>query len=155
MNLSKIDISDLLKSGVGFEKNLKISKLLNNFDNKFSIKSPITGSIKLTKIGSDKILTTCNLKIILELMCDRCVKNFLENIKLTFSQIYNKNNKKTDNEEFKIENNNTINLLRLIEQEILLNLPHKILCDKECKGLCNQCGKDLNLENCNCKNRNS
>lgn len=37
-----------------------------------------------------------------------------------------------------------------VRQEVVLNLPAKILCDKECKGLCPGCGENLNNEKCNC-----
>ena len=39
-----------------------------------------------------------------------------------------------------------------IRQEILLNLPTKVLCQKDCKGLCPGCGVNLNKEECRCKN---
>lgn len=38
-----------------------------------------------------------------------------------------------------------------VRQEILLDYPMKVLCDPACKGLCPNCGVNLNFENCNCK----
>jgi len=37
-----------------------------------------------------------------------------------------------------------------IRQELILNLPARILCHDECKGLCTECGVDLNNKACNC-----
>lgn len=37
-----------------------------------------------------------------------------------------------------------------LREAILLNLPHFPLCDDACKGLCSQCGKDLNEGPCGC-----
>jgi uncharacterized protein len=33
----------------------------------------------------------------------------------------------------------------------LLSVPRYALCDEACKGLCAQCGKDLNTGDCNCE----
>ena len=38
-----------------------------------------------------------------------------------------------------------------IRQEVLLNLPVKILCREDCKGLCVGCGMNLNNQECQCK----
>lgn len=39
----------------------------------------------------------------------------------------------------------------MILENIRLNLPIKILCRKECKGICPTCKKNLNDGECNCK----
>jgi uncharacterized protein len=38
----------------------------------------------------------------------------------------------------------------VLKEQILLALPPKQLCKVDCKGLCPQCGKNLNLESCDC-----
>ncbi len=42
-----------------------------------------------------------------------------------------------------------------IREAIMLNLPHFPLCSEECKGLCPQCGKNLNNGSCECTNEES
>ena len=39
---------------------------------------------------------------------------------------------------------------QLVRDELLLNLPMKVLCDEDCKGICNRCGANLNHETCDC-----
>lgn len=38
-----------------------------------------------------------------------------------------------------------------IRQEIILNLPLRVLCKDDCKGICYKCGANLNIEACKCK----
>ena len=38
----------------------------------------------------------------------------------------------------------------VLKEQILLALPVKQICSTECKGLCPQCGANLNLESCDC-----
>ena len=37
-----------------------------------------------------------------------------------------------------------------ILSQVVASLPMKILCDNNCKGLCLNCGVDLNKESCEC-----
>ena len=38
-----------------------------------------------------------------------------------------------------------------IRQEMILANPPRILCKKDCKGMCPSCGVNLNVEDCKCK----
>jgi DUF177 domain-containing protein len=38
----------------------------------------------------------------------------------------------------------------IFREQVVLNLPAKVLCREECKGLCPQCGADRNRERCGC-----
>lgn len=38
----------------------------------------------------------------------------------------------------------------MILENIRLNLPIKILCKDDCKGVCTMCGKNLNFDSCDC-----
>ena len=37
-----------------------------------------------------------------------------------------------------------------VRQTLILAVPLKLLCRPECKGLCPQCGTNLNNETCSC-----
>ena len=39
---------------------------------------------------------------------------------------------------------------RLIASELMVNLPMKVLCREDCKGICRKCGKNLNEGACGC-----
>ena len=43
-----------------------------------------------------------------------------------------------------------IDLAPIICEQIILQIPIKVLCSEECKGLCPQCGANLNTSSCNC-----
>ena len=43
-----------------------------------------------------------------------------------------------------------LNLAPHVWEEMLLASPSKFYCSEDCKGLCPSCGKNLNLEACNC-----
>lgn len=43
-----------------------------------------------------------------------------------------------------------IDIAALFEEELLLELPAKLICKEDCLGLCPHCGKDLNHGKCSC-----
>ncbi len=40
-----------------------------------------------------------------------------------------------------------------IREDTLLAFPHRLVCRENCRGLCPDCGQDLNVEDCGCLSR--
>ena len=43
-----------------------------------------------------------------------------------------------------------IELDDFVRETLVMNMPGKVLCSEDCKGLCSKCGADLNLGDCGC-----
>ncbi|MBC7293920.1 MAG: DUF177 domain-containing protein, partial [Thermoleophilia bacterium] len=43
-----------------------------------------------------------------------------------------------------------VDIAGIAREAVVLALPTQVLCSTECRGLCPQCGKDLNLGPCDC-----
>ena len=43
-----------------------------------------------------------------------------------------------------------LNVEDLLNNEIIINWPRKILCKPDCKGICMKCGRNLNTGTCEC-----
>ena len=43
-----------------------------------------------------------------------------------------------------------LDLMQLAREQILLSIPEQIHCSEDCKGLCEKCGANRNLVDCNC-----
>ena len=56
-----------------------------------------------------------------------------------------------DDVDFSTFDGEEIDLGALFREQILLAIPMTPLCRPECKGLCSQCGKDLNEGPCTCE----
>ena len=68
--------------------------------------------------------------------------------KIIVSKMENEND---DYDDYIVVENNVLDLDALINEEIQLFLPIKMLCKEDCKGLCQGCGKNLNYEKCECE----
>lgn len=82
-------------------------------------------------------------------ICDRCLCEFIREYNFSYSHILVSSTNR-DNDEYIICKNNLLDLNELAISDLLLQLPTKILCKEDCKGLCMQCGCDLNNSECAC-----
>ena len=88
--------------------------------------------------------------------CDRCLDSFHKNNQISIELTLTKNIQNINSENYDFiyfsEKINEINIKYNIIEVLLSEYPIKILCHDECKGLCLQCGKNLNKNKCSCKN---
>ncbi len=87
----------------------------------------------------------------LETACDRCAKPIsLPLATKIFHTLVTSLNDET-NDELLLVNELRFDLDALITEDIFLDLPSKLLCSEDCKGMCPKCGADLNAGSCSCE----
>ncbi len=83
--------------------------------------------------------------------CDRCLKEFTRDYSFRFSHVLVRSLDSTVFDERFVEcGNDMLDEKELAVSDILLELPAKILCREDCRGLCPVCGCDLNTDGCSC-----
>ena len=48
-----------------------------------------------------------------------------------------------------------IDVAEVLQEQLTLSIPEKLLCNEDCKGLCHKCGALLASDNCSCVDENS
>jgi uncharacterized protein len=91
-----------------------------------------------------------------EFRCDRCLEKFTREIIAHSQIIYTEDYGLIDGEDepeiiYLNPVEEEICISEDIRQFILLSVPIKLLCSENCKGLCTNCGENLNTSECNCK----
>ena len=85
-------------------------------------------------------------------VCDRCAEDIKKDYCFKLNKILVPSMESdADFDDYIVVEDGVLNLDELVEEEIQLFLPSKMLCSDDCKGLCTKCGKNLNLGNCDCK----
>ncbi|MBM2844838.1 MAG: hypothetical protein HW407_150 [Bacteroidetes bacterium] len=87
--------------------------------------------------------------------CDRCASPFEAPVSSKFQACYFTEGEEVvnvDPEELRMipPGFSVIDITDDIRQTILLAIPLKLLCSDTCRGLCPQCGKNLNTGSCEC-----
>lgn len=120
-----------------FEK-VKIEDLeLEDFIGKVDIGRTPQGLIVQGKFSADTVLE-----------CVRCLKEFKSPLEWETTELYAFNRKSVSESELLVPDDAHIDLAPLIREYALLEIPIKPLHDPDCKGLCIECGQDLNLKDC-------
>ncbi len=89
--------------------------------------------------------------------CDRCAEEAILSVDQRFSELFSmQEDLREPGEEPAIRpaldgQGLEIEVGALLWEEFLVSLPIKPLCSETCKGLCPQCGADLNTDPCNCE----
>lgn len=130
---------------------------LKEQDKLVEIDDEVELNLKLIRVGKGKILVQFKAEPEVGLTCNRCLEKFKKKIPLDFSRIYKTQPKKVDNgdnrevptEELEIRRGQ-INIQKPLHDELIVNLPVKPICSKDCQGFCQICGQNLNKGTCNC-----
>lgn len=115
-------------------------------------KSPVV--LKLSNIGQSKTLVQGRIKLVFVFPCDRCLRDVDYTFDLSFDSIVVSpdyiGDDIEDEDSLELMEGYHLNVDELINNELLLNWPMKILCKEDCKGICKVCGKNLNDGVCGC-----
>ena len=98
----------------------------------------------------DVILIEASVKTKLKLNCSRCLDTFIYPIDIDIEERFTKSKELQDDEELIFVEDDTLDIIQIVENCIISTLPIKRLCKEDCKGLCPECGVNKNVENCNC-----
>jgi uncharacterized protein len=128
-------------------------------DASLAIKRPCQVSMRLERIRGHEVRARGTVKAEVQVLCDRCLTPMTIEIDSAFDLIYLPVGSLTPSEDVVLEqreldfsfySNDRISLDELAREQIQLALPMINICNEACKGLCSQCGQDLNTGTCQC-----
>ncbi len=133
----KILVNEIPPEGLNIKGELDPAKL-NLATKQINFSSPIKVKCFLTR-SRDDLFAKCKLTTRTKETCSRCLTEFDMNIEKDVDLHY------------ELKGELSIVLDDSLKDEIIIDYPMKVLCKQDCKGLCPQCGKNLNEGPCNCK----
>ncbi len=107
-----------------------------------------------------QIRITGDLHTRVEMVCARCLEPVTEDVAREFDLFYRPIASMTREEEDRLKLDDTeiaffegegLFLTDVLAEQVLLALPMKAICRSDCRGLCAQCGVNLNNEECRCE----
>lgn len=154
-----ISLARLIPEGIRFEHQYKDDEIdLSHHD--FLFRRPPLVAGRITRAGVD-LKVSGQMQAVLELPCDRCLAPVIIETDQPFELFYSPGEyeagKVGETElhgrdlDFSVYESDEFELDELVLEQLELNLPSRVLCREECRGLCPQCGTDLNYEQCQCQ----
>ena len=115
---------------------------------------PVTASLKLFR-QDDIVFVKAELSVVMELECARCLSIVHRQLTGTFENQYqplpNTPQRLMDDIGIRYYSEDYIDLSDDIKEGFILEIPARILCSDNCKGLCPRCGQNLNQGECDCR----
>lgn len=141
----------------GADSPIAIQATLDFSDREFFGRQPfsspvyVTGSV-LSRAGV--VTLEFQAKTLLQLCCDRCLTEFQRPFSVNgLHTLVQETNLEEIPEDYLLLSDGMLDLDEVCEGDLFLELPSKILCSPDCKGLCQKCGKNLNKGACQCSHK--
>lgn len=94
------------------------------------------------------LLLTGGFEATVPAQCVRCLRDFDQAVRWEMTELYAFNEKSVTDSGFILPDDAHINLAPLVRDYALTEVPINALCKPDCKGLCAECGQDLNQKDC-------
>jgi uncharacterized protein len=115
--------------------------------------APLCGTFTATRTGEGIYLSGL-LNSSLDISCVRCLKEAKVQTTLQLDDLFYYPPEAAPEGADSIGEDGYIDLAPLFRELAVLEIPIKPICKEDCKGLCVECGQDLNEGNCNCETEN-
>jgi uncharacterized protein len=128
-------------------------------DEEYRVVAPVALSMDVEKAGGDAFRVVGRATTRLELDCGRCLEPFEMPFDAAFDLRYVPYEHNTGEGEREIAEDDlttayyregALDITDMLREQFELALPMKPLCSEACRGLCPECGADLNRTECGC-----
>lgn len=151
-----LDLSELLSGNCRirtFEAKVSMESF-ETADGEYDIVTKTEPEITVTATGNRKFLVTGEGSVTLNIPCGRCLEMVETPVDYVIEREldFNEGNEQSDErlEEMSYIDGYHLDVDKLVYMEILINMPLRVLCSDNCKGLCIKCGANLNQGECGC-----
>ncbi|MBN1153712.1 DUF177 domain-containing protein [candidate division KSB1 bacterium] len=127
--------------------------LISLVDREVRFNDPVHVQVNINKVHSQYFF-----QIFVEtsaiFVCDRCLEDFEMSIRDNFRVVYSTEKSYLDeqNDDLGIRylhsESDVVDLSEDVRESVLLAIPMKVLCSGDCKGICPECGANLNKGSC-------
>lgn len=151
----KLNLSDVFTS-YGKIRTEHLEYQGDNFDLTYTTypvvaKSPIELKFEAYELG--KVRVTGGFSLTMEIPCDRCLEPVETKVDCEFdTEVFAPNvlALMEDADDMSYLDGYEFDVTDFVNLSVLMNMPSKVLCREDCKGLCPVCGCNLNEKNCGC-----
>ena len=152
----QLDLTKIRQAQDRFERTIDPSQVPE--DDAYRAVAPAHLAFDIHK-DKDKFRLVGTVRTELELLCSRCLEPFRFAVNQPFDLRYHPQSEASSESETEVAEEDLetsfyrdeqIDLDELFREQFYLAMPMKPLCREDCRGLCAQCGTNLNTGTCDC-----
>lgn len=149
LNLRHLESAD---APIYLQDILEIDELLSS-RNDIKAVTPFEVKLKaLLSAGVAQVTGECTGQM--QFVCSRCLTEYKKKMNIPVEHALTKQEEiaAADREQrIHLVHGDKVELKEYVEEDILLAMPYVLQCKPDCKGLCTQCGNNLNESSCDCQ----
>jgi len=148
----RVDLRELARAGA-VETRGELKQDDPAFDGiDISLKKPVTVAGRLQSIGEGRFYWQGTACTVAQGECRRCLVPVATPVNLEIGALFTQDPEALeDPDSYAVAPEDlAIDVTPAVREELMLAAPRYVLCRDDCKGLCPQCGKDLNAGSCGC-----
>ena len=131
---------DLLTIINNTEKEINFEGKTSFADNDCNVNCDVRGK---ASSFSGRIEVSVHIDSVVNTKCARCLKPLQLPVNMDVEEVVGEDGVDLEGTLLNVDN--------IVKNNIVAELPIRFLCKDDCKGICSQCGADLNITECNCK----
>jgi uncharacterized protein len=152
------DLSQLREARTHVARTYEPSAFAAGDEDAYRVVEPVQLDFDVQKAGT-QFRVVGKVRTALALNCGRCLEDFTMPVDASFDLLYLPHAENQGEGEVEVEDEDLstayysdeeIDLGQLMREQFYLALPMKPLCRESCRGLCPQCGTNLNSGTCDC-----
>jgi uncharacterized protein len=103
----------------------------------------LNGTVQVTRTAQG-LLVQVKMEANILAECGRCLIEFPQHLETNFTELYAFSANSMTESGLILPENGKINLTPILRDEMLLAMPINPVCKPDCRGLCPECGENLN-----------
>jgi uncharacterized protein len=107
----------------------------------------LVGKVELTRTPKG-ILVQASFSSAILAECVRCLDEYVQPLKTEFTELYAFHTNSVTESGLIVPEDGNIDLMPMLREYFLIEVPIKLVCRVDCKGLCTMCGENLNHQIC-------
>lgn len=120
----------------------------------FTLKEPLRIDLEASEVG-EGVLVRGEFEATIAAECRRCLEEvpvkLHDTVDMLFEPLSDSEEEDLAGEVYPLPpRGDVLDVSEALREQILLRIPDYVLCSEDCRGLCPQCGVDLNRANCDC-----
>ncbi|HEV8381668.1 MAG TPA: DUF177 domain-containing protein [Dehalococcoidia bacterium] len=117
-----------------------------------TFQEPVVVRGRLQSSGEDRFYWQGTARTVVAGECRRCLTPVRTPLQVEIGALFTQHPDALDDaDSYPVASDATeIDVTPAVREELVLAAPRYVLCSDDCKGLCHQCGKDLNAGACGC-----
>jgi uncharacterized protein len=116
------------------------------------LREPVFVDGRLQSIGDGRFYWHGTVRTVVQGECRRCLTPVATPLTVELGALFTQDPEALDDPDaYSVAPDATeIDIIPAVREELLLAAPRYVVCRDDCKGLCPQCGQDLNVKQCAC-----